>query len=81
MSGARNVGEQINSIIEMLLSDDCARSSARISSMSSSTWFEALNRLRARSRSRFCSIQRIRCHAIRGKKKMEKYCSNIMKEN
>lgn len=53
ISGARNVGEQINSIIEMLLSDCCARSSARISSMSSSTWLEARNRLRAIKRSGF----------------------------
>lgn len=78
MSGARNVGEQINSIIEMLLSDCCARSSARISSMSSSTWFEALNRLSAESGSRFCSIRKNCCHAMREKKRKWKNIVQIL---
>jgi hypothetical protein len=59
MRGALNVGEQINSIIEILLSDCWALSSARISSMSSSTWLEFLNLLRAEKKmSRNFSIHR-----------------------
>nr|CAD7569664.1 unnamed protein product [Timema californicum] len=43
ISGARSVGEHISSLIEMVASADCALSSALISSISSSTWFEARN--------------------------------------
>lgn len=48
INGARNVGEQINSIVDIWLSDCWARSSARISSISSSTELDARNRRRAR---------------------------------
>lgn len=48
ISGVRSVGEQINSINDIELSDCWARSSARISSMSSSTAPEARRRRSAR---------------------------------
>lgn len=41
MRGDLSVGEHISSIMDMVASACCARSSARISSMSSSTWFDA----------------------------------------
>lgn len=47
INGALRVGEQINSDIETVLSLCWARCSARISSISSSTWFEARSRRNA----------------------------------
>lgn len=47
ISGGRRVGEHISSMVDMWLSDCWARSSARISSMSSSTDPEARSRRRA----------------------------------
>jgi len=41
MRGDRSVGEQISCSMDMVASACCARSSALISSMSSSTWFDA----------------------------------------
>lgn len=47
MSGDRRVGEQISSDMDIMASDCCARCSALISSMSSSTLLEALSLLSA----------------------------------
>lgn len=47
INGGRSVGEQMSSMVEMWLSVCWARSSARISSMSSSTELEARSRRNA----------------------------------
>jgi hypothetical protein len=43
ISGDRKVGEHMSSVMEIVASACCARSSALISSMSSSTWLDDRN--------------------------------------